>query len=109
MSELSNPHSCATAVSAQVLLAKPVTFMNNSGESVSALARFYKVPTQRILVVSDDLDMPHAALRLRAKGGHGGHNGLRSISERLGNTQVSSNTAGVWQGFQAEQLWPEAP
>jgi PTH1 family peptidyl-tRNA hydrolase len=82
------------APSAQVLLAKPVTFMNNSGESVSALARFYKVPTQRILVVSDDLDMPHAALRLRAKGGHGGHNGLRSISERLGNTQVSCLTSG---------------
>ncbi len=48
---------------------------------------FTQVPTKRILVISDDLDIPHAALRLRAKGGHGGHNGLRSITERLGNTQ----------------------
>lgn len=61
--------------------------MNNSGEAVSQLAKFYKVPSQRILVISDDLDVPHAALRMRARGGHGGHNGLRSIMERMGNTQ----------------------
>ncbi|KAL6753420.1 peptidyl-tRNA hydrolase [Haematococcus lacustris] len=70
-----------------VILVKPVTFMNNSGEAVSALAHFYKIPTSRILVISDDLDLDNAVLRLRAKGGHGGHNGLRSISERMGNTQ----------------------
>ncbi len=46
-----------------------------------------QVPTQRILVLADDLDIPHAALRMRPKGGHGGHNGLRSIMERMGNTQ----------------------
>lgn len=70
----------------KVILAKPVTFMNNSGESVAALARFYKVPSQRVLVVSDDLDQPPAAVRLRQKGGHGGHNGLRSIIQHLGGS-----------------------
>jgi hypothetical protein len=67
-----------------VLLAKPVTFMNNSGDAVAALARYYKVPLSRCLVVSDDLDQPHAAVRLRQRGGHGGHNGLRSIIDRFG-------------------------
>lgn len=71
----------------QVLLVKPVTFMNNSGESVGALARFYKVPPSRILVISDDLDQPTAAIKLKPKGGHGGHNGLRSIIERLSGSQ----------------------
>ncbi|EFJ49268.1 hypothetical protein VOLCADRAFT_59597 [Volvox carteri f. nagariensis] len=71
----------------QVLLVKPVTFMNNSGESVAALAKFYRVPPSRVLVVSDDLDQPVAQVRIRAKGGHGGHNGLRSIIDRMGGAQ----------------------
>lgn len=68
----------------KIILAKPVTFMNNSGESVGALSRFYKIPTSRILVVSDDIDLPVGTVRLRAKGGHGGQNGLRSIIQHLG-------------------------
>lgn len=68
----------------KVILAKPVTFMNNSGESVVALAKYYKVPLTRCLVLSDDLDQPTAAVRLRQRGGHGGHNGLRSIIDRFG-------------------------
>jgi len=71
----------------QIILAKPVTFMNNSGESVAALAKFYKIPKQRVLVISDDLDQPLAAVRLRGKGGHGGHNGLRSIIHHMGGSQ----------------------
>ncbi|GLC33765.1 hypothetical protein PLESTB_000113100 [Pleodorina starrii] len=71
----------------QVLLVKPVTFMNNSGESVAALAKFYRVPPGRVLVVADDLDQPVAQVRLRQKGGHGGHNGLRSIIDRMGGSQ----------------------
>ncbi|KAG2485648.1 hypothetical protein HYH03_015620 [Edaphochlamys debaryana] len=71
----------------QVLLVKPVTFMNNSGESVAALAKFYRVPPSRVLVVSDDLDQPVAQVRLRQRGGHGGHNGLRSIIDRMGGSQ----------------------
>ena len=67
-----------------VLLAKPQTFMNRSGTSVSALARYHKIPKDRILIVADDLDTPLGALRLRTKGSHGGHNGLRSVQACMG-------------------------
>ncbi|KAG1677034.1 hypothetical protein FOA52_001203 [Chlamydomonas sp. UWO 241] len=69
----------------QALLVKPQGFMNKSGEAVAALAQFYKVPLGRCLVIADDLEQPPADLKLAASGGHGGHNGLRSITERLGN------------------------
>lgn len=73
--------------SSRVLLAKPLTFMNVSGESVGKLARFYRVPPARILVLYDDLVTVVGVTRLRAKGGHGGHNGVRSIMSHLGNTK----------------------
>ena len=63
----------------QVVLAKPQTYMNLSGESVKALMRHYRVPKCRLLVVYDDLDLPVARLKLKGKGGHGGHNGVRNI------------------------------
>jgi PTH1 family peptidyl-tRNA hydrolase len=69
-----------------VLLAKPMTFMNVSGEAVGRIVRQRGVPPGRVLVVSDDLDSPLGRVRLRAKGGHGGHNGLRSIVQHLGGT-----------------------
>ncbi|KAJ7978429.1 Peptidyl-tRNA hydrolase chloroplastic [Quillaja saponaria] len=62
-----------------VLLAKPQTFMNASGESVGAIASYYKIPLKQVLVIFDDLDLPFAKLRLLPKGGHGGHNGMRSV------------------------------
>ncbi|WP_374685790.1 aminoacyl-tRNA hydrolase [Promineifilum sp.] len=67
-----------------VILAKPQTFMNLSGEAVGALARFYKIAPEALLVVYDELDIPFGALRLREKGGAGGHNGMRSIIQHLG-------------------------
>ena len=70
-----------------VLLVKPQTFMNSSGESVVPLLKFYKVPPSRLLVIYDDLDIDVAALRLRIKGGHGGHNGMRSIVTCLSGSQ----------------------
>lgn len=73
--------------SSRVLLAKPLTFMNVSGESVGKLARFYRVPPARILVLYDDLDTAVGTTRLRSKGGHGGHNGMRSIMSYLSNTK----------------------
>ncbi|KAG1676041.1 hypothetical protein FOA52_014906 [Chlamydomonas sp. UWO 241] len=69
----------------RVVLVKPVTFMNNSGDSVSELTKKYGVPPSRVLVVTDDLDQPTAGIKLKPKGGHGGHNGLRSIIARLGD------------------------
>lgn len=65
-------------------LLKPTTFMNRSGQSVAALAGFYKIPVENILVVHDELDLPPGVARLKQGGGHGGHNGLRDIIARLG-------------------------
>ncbi len=63
----------------KLLLLKPQTFMNLSGRSVAELARFHKISCEEILVVHDDLDIPFGSIRLKKGGGHGGHNGLRSI------------------------------
>ncbi len=65
-------------------LVKPRSFMNESGRPVASVARFYKVPLERLTVVHDELDLPYGALRLKRGGGDGGHNGLRSISAALG-------------------------
>jgi PTH1 family peptidyl-tRNA hydrolase len=65
-------------------LLKPVTFMNRSGQAVAALARYYRVPVERILVVHDEIDLPAGTARLKRGGGHGGHNGLRDIIETFG-------------------------
>ncbi|XP_010498231.1 PREDICTED: peptidyl-tRNA hydrolase, chloroplastic-like [Camelina sativa] len=66
-----------------IMLAKPQTFMNLSGESVGQIVSFYKIPLKQVLVIYDDLDLPFGKLRLLPKGGHGGHNGMRSIIDRL--------------------------
>jgi PTH1 family peptidyl-tRNA hydrolase len=68
-----------------VVLAKPRSFMNESGGPVVSVARFYKVPVEQIVVVHDDLDLPFGALRLKRGGGDGGHNGLRSATAALGS------------------------
>ena len=65
----------------------PTTYMNLSGQSVSALANFYKIPPENILVVHDELDLPPGIARLKLGGGHGGHNGLRDIISKLGNNK----------------------
>ncbi|KAF7813798.1 peptidyl-tRNA hydrolase, chloroplastic [Senna tora] len=62
-----------------VILAKPQTFMNSSGESVGAIVSYYKIPLKQVLVIFDDLDLPFAKLRLLPKGGHGGQNGMKSV------------------------------
>jgi len=69
--------------------------MNLSGRSVQPLAKFYKVPLDRILVVYDDLDLPFGAIRLREKGGAGGHNGMRSILDRLGTGDFPRLRVGI--------------
>lgn len=67
-----------------VILAKPQTYMNRSGQAVAALARYYKIPLSQILVVYDEIDLPFGTLRLREKGGSGGHNGMKSVIGQLG-------------------------
>lgn len=67
-----------------LVLAKPQTFMNLSGKAIRKLADAYGVPFPEIIVVHDDLDLPEETVRIKRGGGHGGHNGLRSINEQLG-------------------------
>jgi len=69
----------------KVIVAEPQTFMNLSGQAVSGLFEYFKIPSpDDLIVVHDDLDLPFTAVRLKAGGGHGGHKGLQSIMERLG-------------------------
>jgi PTH1 family peptidyl-tRNA hydrolase len=79
----------------KVALVKPQTFMNLSGQAVVPIARFYKVPPERILVVFDDVDLPVAALRLRPRGGAGGHKGMQSIIQQLGTTEFPRLRLGI--------------
>jgi peptidyl-tRNA hydrolase, PTH1 family len=67
-----------------VLLVQPQTFMNRSGDAVGPLADYYRIPPENILVIYDDLDLPLGTLRLREQGGSGGHNGMKSIANHLG-------------------------
>lgn len=80
---------------AKLLLAKPLTFMNVSGEAVGKLARYYGVAPDRVLVLHDDLDTPLGGVRLRAKGGHGGQNGMRSIIQHLGTQEFPRVKIGI--------------
>jgi PTH1 family peptidyl-tRNA hydrolase len=67
-----------------VRLLKPQTYMNKSGQSLQAMAQFYKIPLAQILVAHDELDLPPGVARLKRGGGHGGHNGLRDVMQRMG-------------------------
>ena len=74
----------ATLGGARVLLLKPQTFMNLSGEAIAAAATFYKIPAERVLVICDDISFSPGRLRIRRRGSAGGHNGLKSIIASLG-------------------------
>jgi PTH1 family peptidyl-tRNA hydrolase len=79
----------------KVLLAKPLTFMNHSGEAVGPLVKFYKVPLERLMVVYDDLDLPPGRIRIRPKGSAGGHHGMESIIQRLGSSDFPRLRIGI--------------
>ncbi len=79
----------------KVYLAKPQTYMNLSGESVAELARFYKVPPERVIVINDDISLETGRIRVRAKGSAGGHNGLKSIIYLLGSNEFPRVKMGV--------------
>ncbi len=83
------------ASNGRVWLLKPQTYMNLSGESVSALVRFYQIEPARVLVVLDDMALPLGRLRIRERGSHGGHNGLRSILDHLGTQDVPRLRVGI--------------
>ncbi len=81
-----------------VVLAKPLTFMNLSGRAVGDLQRFYKAAPEDLLVVFDDVNLPIGRLRLRPHGSAGGHNGLKSILECLGSDAIPRLRVGVGRG-----------
>lgn len=89
-----------------VLIAKPQAYMNLSGSAVQGLAAFYRIPPQRILVILDDLDLPRGTLRIRAKGGSGGHKGLQDIIVRLGTQDFPRIRFGI--GRPPERMDPAA-
>lgn len=79
----------------KLILAKPQTYMNLSGQSVQGLAHFYKVPNENLMILSDDLDLPFGTIRIRASGGPGGQRGLGSILEKLGTKDIPRLRLGI--------------
>ena len=79
----------------KIILLKPITYMNLSGESVSLLVNFYKIPKENILMLSDDLDMEFGKVRFREKGSHWWQRGIKSITEHLGTNEIARIKIGI--------------
>ena len=79
----------------KIILAKPRTFMNNSGQAVAALVRFYKIPQENILIIFDDADLPLETLRMRPSGSSSGQKGMRSVLQHLGSEEIPRLRIGV--------------
>ncbi|API92317.1 peptidyl-tRNA hydrolase [Virgibacillus pantothenticus] len=79
----------------KLMLVKPQTFMNLSGDAVRPLMDYYHIHLENILIIFDDLDLPIGKIRLRQKGGHGGHNGIRSIIEHVGSKDFKRVRIGI--------------
>ncbi|MGE3277986.1 MAG: aminoacyl-tRNA hydrolase [Vicinamibacterales bacterium] len=94
----------ATLGGESVLLAKPVTFMNLSGEAVGGLARYYKIDPADVLVIVDEVALPLGRLRARREGSAGGHNGLKSIIQHLGTAAFPRLRIGVGRGDARREL-----
>ncbi len=88
-------YGTGTLGSCPVVLLKPLTFMNLSGQSVSPARSFFGVEVERILVIHDELDLPFGTLRLKIGGGHAGHNGLRSMVAELGSRDFVRLRVGI--------------
>lgn len=91
-------HNSIVARVGDVLLVKPLTFMNNSGGAVQSVASFYKVMPVDVWVVHDDMDLPLGKIRIREKGGSAGHNGVTSIIEKLKSDQFVRFRLGIGRG-----------
>lgn len=89
---------------AQVILAKPLTFMNLSGQAVGGLMRYYRIDLDDVLVVADDVNLPLGRLRVRRRGSDGGHNGLRSVIDSVGTEEVARLRVGVDRGDRRRDL-----
>ncbi len=78
-----------------VVLAKPMTYMNLSGDAVGRLLRFFRISPQELIVLQDDLDLPRGKIRIRVSGGHGGHKGIQSIAEAVGSDRFQRVKVGI--------------
>ena len=92
----------ATLGGVRVLLMKPTTFMNSSGDAIADAAAFYKIPPERIIVLCDDISFAPGRIRIRRRGSAGGHNGLKSIIARLGSEDFPRIKIGVGEKPSAE-------
>lgn len=88
----------------KVLLVKPMTYMNNSGECVGAIAHFYKIPPEQVIVIYDDINLAPGQLRIREKGSAGGHNGMKSIIAHLGSEAFPRVRIGVGEKRAGQDL-----
>ena len=87
---------CRTSIRGEsCLFIKPQTYMNKSGEAVAEVANFYKIPLEKIVIVSDDIDLPPGKVRFRDEGGHGGHNGIKDIALMLGTNNFWRLRVGI--------------
>lgn len=88
----------ATHAGEKLLLVKPLTFMNRSGDSVAPLANFHKVEPSDVIVLHDEIDLPFGSLRIKTGGGAGGHNGIRSIDQRWGAEKTEYHRVRIGVG-----------
>lgn len=79
----------------EVILAKPLAYMNRSGPPTSAVARFFKISSKAMIVIHDDIDLAYGRIKIKEKGGHGGHNGLKSMIEAFGNGDFTRIRIGI--------------
>jgi peptidyl-tRNA hydrolase, PTH1 family len=87
-----------------VILAKPTTYMNNSGQAVSAIVNYYKIADENILIVYDDADLPLGKMRLREKGGSGGHRGMASIISHLSTQNMPRLRLGISSEYGRDKM-----
>ena len=87
-----------------VLLAKPMAFMNRSGPPLQKLAHYFQIPGEDMLVIHDDIDLAFGRLKIKKKGGHGGHNGIRSIMDAFGGGDFSRLRIGVGRSAARENV-----
>jgi len=100
-----NAEECKIRVEGKdVYLLKPQTFMNRSGQAVAALARYYKIKAEQIMVIHDELDLSPGTNRIKQAGGHGGHNGLRDIISHLGGRDFFRVRVGIGHPGDASQV-----
>lgn len=93
--EISIQNSSSKSSSAKVILCKPMTFMNLSGQSVAQIASYYKIPMSNIIVIHDEIDVDFAKVKTKIGGGSAGHNGIKSIDKELGNKNYHRIRLGV--------------